>query len=267
MNSKLRCLCVLTMAVVICAAGWAQTRFVDFKLRDLDGKVHDTRTLREGKALVLKLGATWCRYCRLELKELDKLRKDFAPADLAIVDVYIEESPDTVASHAGNLPFTVLLDEKGAVGRSLGVKGIPVVMVIDTEGKVSYRGNYTPHAVLRKRVKRVLAERGTALAKESTAGIAQTVCPVMGGTIDKTVFADHKGKRIYFCCAGCDTKFKSDPDRYMKKLAAAGVTPEHVYAICTSCGEIKSSDACCAAGKPKCDKCGLIKGSTGCERR
>jgi YHS domain-containing protein len=54
----------------------------------------------------------------------------------------------------------------------------------------------------------------------------QTVCPVLAGTIDKKVYADYKGKRIYFCCEGCDKEFVKDPDKYMKKLEEQGVTLE-----------------------------------------
>lgn len=56
----------------------------------------------------------------------------------------------------------------------------------------------------------------------------QTTCPVEGGKINKKMFADHDGKRVYFCCGGCDSAFKKDPAKYLKKLEDAGVTPEPV---------------------------------------
>ena len=54
----------------------------------------------------------------------------------------------------------------------------------------------------------------------------QTTCPVLAGNVDKNVYADYKGKRIYFCCQGCDATFKKDPEKYMKKLQEEGVTLE-----------------------------------------
>jgi YHS domain-containing protein len=54
----------------------------------------------------------------------------------------------------------------------------------------------------------------------------QTTCPVLGGNIDKNVFVDYQGKRIYFCCKGCDTEFNKNPEKYLKKLEQEGVTPE-----------------------------------------
>ena len=62
-----------------------------------------------------------------------------------------------------------------------------------------------------------LVSHGTVLAKE------QTNCPVMGGKIDKTIYADHDGKRVYFCCSGCVAPFKKEPEKYIKQLEAEGV--------------------------------------------
>jgi YHS domain-containing protein len=72
---------------------------------------------------------------------------------------------------------------------------------------------------------------GFALAEgEATEPKAQTKCPVLGGEIDKSVYVDHGGKRIYFCCEMCIDKFKKDPEKYMKKLEEWGVTPEDAAA-------------------------------------
>lgn len=70
----------------------------------------------------------------------------------------------------------------------------------------------------------ILAFAGAALA----AGEAkpQTVCPVLAGNIDKKVYVDYQGKRIYFCCTGCDAEFKKDPEKYMKKIQEQGITLE-----------------------------------------
>ncbi len=66
--------------------------------------------------------------------------------------------------------------------------------------------------------------------EQSKPAMTQTLCPIMENDIDKKIFADHKGKRVYFCCPPCIDKFNSDPDTYIDKLEAAGVvldtTPE-----------------------------------------
>jgi YHS domain-containing protein len=59
---------------------------------------------------------------------------------------------------------------------------------------------------------------GAAFAKE------QVNCPVMGGKINKEIYADHDGKRVYFCCAMCIDTFKKDPAKSLKKLEDEGVS-------------------------------------------
>ncbi len=54
----------------------------------------------------------------------------------------------------------------------------------------------------------------------------QSVCPVLGGNIDKKVYVDYQGKRIYFCCQGCDAEFRKDPEKYLKKIQEQGITLE-----------------------------------------
>ena len=51
-----------------------------------------------------------------------------------------------------------------------------------------------------------------------TGEIVQTACPVMGGPIDPNVYTVYEGKRVYFCCEGCDKKFLENPRLYLGKL-------------------------------------------------
>ena len=63
----------------------------------------------------------------------------------------------------------------------------------------------------------------------------QTKCPVMGGEISKEVFTDHNGKRVYFCCPGCDATFKQDPEKYLEKMEKEGVVLEDAPIEQTAC--------------------------------
>lgn len=56
----------------------------------------------------------------------------------------------------------------------------------------------------------------------------QTHCPIMGGTINKDVFIDYNGMRIYFCCPGCEKTFMEDPEKYLMQMRAEGVAPESI---------------------------------------
>ena len=55
----------------------------------------------------------------------------------------------------------------------------------------------------------------------------QTHCPVMKkNPVNKKLYVDVKGYRIYVCCKGCIGKVKADPDKYIKELEAKGITLE-----------------------------------------
>ena len=67
-----------------------------------------------------------------------------------------------------------------------------------------------------------------ALTSTMAMAAPQTVCPLMGGKIDKSLYADHNGKRVYFCCQMCVPQFKKNPEMFIKKLESKGVTLETV---------------------------------------
>ena len=31
-------------------------------------------------------------------------------------------------------------------------------------------------------------------------------------------FVEYQGKKVYFCCKGCETEFNKDPEKYVAKL-------------------------------------------------
>lgn len=66
------------------------------------------------------------------------------------------------------------------------------------------------------------ADETTKAAKETmdkaVATAEQTVCPIMGAAINKELFTEYKGKKVYFCCAGCKEKFEQAPEQYLAKL-------------------------------------------------
>lgn len=80
-----------------------------------------------------------------------------------------------------------------------------------------------------KPVSEAKAAEGTT-APAAAAPVSQTTCPVMVGKIDKKIHADYQGKRVYFCCPSCVELFNASPEKYLKKLADQGVTPETVPA-------------------------------------
>ncbi len=56
-------------------------------------------------------------------------------------------------------------------------------------------------------------------AEEKSELKTQTTCPVMeGNPINKNLYVDYQGKRVYFCCKSCVEIFQKDPDKYLTQL-------------------------------------------------
>ena len=69
----------------------------------------------------------------------------------------------------------------------------------------------------------LLASVSLALAE----GKPQTTCPVMKGSpVNKSLYVDADGYRIYVCCNGCLAAVKAAPDKYIAQLQAEGVELE-----------------------------------------
>ncbi len=62
----------------------------------------------------------------------------------------------------------------------------------------------------------------------------QTTCPIQGDIINKNLFVDYNGKRIYVCCEGCLADVKKDPEGAIKKLELMGQSVETISTVNTS---------------------------------
>jgi len=58
----------------------------------------------------------------------------------------------------------------------------------------------------------------------------QTMCPVMGGLINRAYYEDYENKRVYFGHETCKAEFKKNPDKYMTKMEGEGVKCEDMSA-------------------------------------
>ena len=55
-------------------------------------------------------------------------------------------------------------------------------------------------------------------AEKKAEATEQTLCPVMNKPINKELFIEYEGQKVYFCCPGCVDTFKKDPAKYVKDL-------------------------------------------------
>ncbi len=51
----------------------------------------------------------------------------------------------------------------------------------------------------------------------------QETCPISGGEIDKDVSSVVDGKKVHFCCEGCEAPFKEKKEEYLEAMADKGI--------------------------------------------
>ncbi len=110
----------------------------DFALKDLDGNTVKLSDYR-GKIVILNFWAVWCKYCKLEMPDLNELDKELKEGnDAVILAVDVQESADTIEKYltSNNISLKVLLDEDGSVAQSYGVSGYPTTFAINPDGSV-----------------------------------------------------------------------------------------------------------------------------------
>lgn len=98
-----------------------------------------------GKVVVLDFWATWCPPCRAASPILDELQKENQDS-LAVMAIAGQRDPESdvrsyVAEH--EVSYANLYDTEQSVFKPFESKGIPLVVVISTDGIVRWIGN--PH--------------------------------------------------------------------------------------------------------------------------
>ena len=106
------------------------------------------------EVVALAFGASWCGVCRDGSATLASLQQEFAARGLRVLAVSFD-------ADAASAPFPVLIDTAGETGRLYDVDDLPLVVLVDREGRLRHRfpsGRAVPEAALRSELGRLLAE-------------------------------------------------------------------------------------------------------------
>lgn len=114
------------------------TKAPKFELSTPEGDNVDFGTPRESGATLLEFWAISCPLCIQAMPELEKLHEKYAEKGLEYLAVNVSDEADSIATfleQRGLHPKTVV-DADGDVGSAYNVSGIPLILIVDAEGRV-----------------------------------------------------------------------------------------------------------------------------------
>lgn len=114
----------------------------DFRLASMDGGEISPLDY-PGDVVLIDFWATWCGPCHKQADILEEVYAELGGSEgngVQFLAVNLGEDPETVRSFLADdpYPYPVLLDPQDSLSYEIGIYGLPTVMVVDTEGKVSY---------------------------------------------------------------------------------------------------------------------------------
>ena len=108
---------------------------IDFTLKDLEGNDISLSDF-EGKIVLLNFWATWCKFCDIEMPDLERLYTE--NEGIVVLGVNVGEDIDLVKDYVDekNLSFPIVLDETTEIASDYLVSGLPTTYFIDENGMI-----------------------------------------------------------------------------------------------------------------------------------
>lgn len=137
----------LLLGLCLAASAGGAQEWVDFTLPDMEGNPVSLGRFLGKKPVLLVFWATWCPHCNGAVPEINRIHESSGRGDrLQILALDYMESPEKVEAflRKKQVRYPVLLDRKGTVASGYRVLGIPTYILIDTTGRIAYRGHELP---------------------------------------------------------------------------------------------------------------------------
>lgn len=111
----------------------------DFELPVQQGKYKLSDS--KGKLVYLDFWASWCGPCKQSFPWMNTMHDKYQSKGLELVGVNLDASNADAQSFltAVQAKFKIAFDQKGAVPRLYGVKGMPTSYLIDRDGKIIFQ--------------------------------------------------------------------------------------------------------------------------------
>ena len=94
----------------------------------------------QGKFIVIDFWATWCGPCRVSIPHMNALAAKYAEK---IIVIGLSKETETAVRAFKGIEYYSAIDTRGRLQATVGVRGIPNVMIIDPRGIVCWQGHPT----------------------------------------------------------------------------------------------------------------------------
>jgi thiol-disulfide isomerase/thioredoxin len=127
-----------------------------------------------GKPVFVEFWATWCGPCVDLMPDLKKLYAETASKGLAWVSIDSDEDASASAKFVKDekIPWPNYHDDDGTLGKAFGREAIPLGILIDSQGKVTFYSVGYDISELRAAVAKLGPEFSSVAATSATAGVA-----------------------------------------------------------------------------------------------
>jgi cytochrome c biogenesis protein CcmG, thiol:disulfide interchange protein DsbE len=142
MRSELRIGTLVVGAILLVGAflavnGHLSQPAPDFSLPEVDGTQVDLQSYR-GRPVLLVFWTASCSICQHELPLLSQLEPDFRNNHISILAIHVgAEDEAREYMSANGIRLTSLSDSQGTVARAYHVGGVPKLVLIDADGRIS----------------------------------------------------------------------------------------------------------------------------------
>ena len=111
-----------------------------FSLKTLEGDTADLSEYR-GRPILINFWASWCKPCRAEMPLIIAVYRAHQPESLAVLAIDLadqERSTKDIRNFQAEfqMPFPVLLDEKGKARKLYRLRGVPTSVFVGSDGVV-----------------------------------------------------------------------------------------------------------------------------------
>ncbi|HHO82050.1 MAG TPA: protein disulfide oxidoreductase [Halothiobacillus sp.] len=103
---------------------------------DLNGEMVTLEQYR-GQPLLVVFWAEWCRICKLELPLIQRVAEDW-PVLTVAMQSGDDQAVRQVVEQEGLSGLRVANDATGELSRAWGVKGVPVMYILDSSGEIRF---------------------------------------------------------------------------------------------------------------------------------